>query len=903
MSNKKIALFLLFCFLSAGQVFAAGTAHKVTIDHLGNLDHYWIATSTAEGIKLKLSKSDFTEPQTLYGFTQEVLSFDIAKENTNFYLTFASNDASRGTDLYLVLSRDNGLSFSSPLLISPEAKNPSSATVDNQVSIAWEGDSSIYFITSQDSGRNFEIPCSIQITGEVLSSPSLAIDNLKNIHLAFLSKNTDINLNKIVYTRFAGHTPYQGMTGSEPRVLYESHDEITNPRIKIIPSGILVFWQKEYMQRRESYFSISLDGGKTFSKERLFDFEKDLLEFGLINGKPSAVTYADDPTSARYGSVLTVKQIDLQPPPAPQILFPADKAVLPPSHLKLTYALPGDDRLLCVIDLSPDENFNPAGVRNYKQITSPTQEVMEYCFPEELEDGNYFLKVYSSDGINTSASSQHLGFTIDSTSPQILSLEAERIEKNVVLQGKVSEFPSWLSINEKLVTLESSVTLTNPGEPGLETHFECQFPLEPGNNLFTLILTDEAGNQCIATEEVYYNPACPEITVVKPEESKWFKPDSTIFFEARVFDVQNDIEDGTEARVTIGGMLLEETLAYDQPENMLFGFITLPSELTEGKHTGAVVLSDKDGNEGRVNFAINIDGSPPVISQTAGNLFFSNSEKNLEIPVTDAGSGIDLSGSLIKISNISLEGTASLEGEKVIFISDSPLSEGSYEVEVFPRDLVGNVGAPVSLCLIVDTTPPKLALVGSYESQTSKKEITLQAHIEEEYPVIIKIYNNQSEIENFQISGDCFSRAIKLIPGNNDILIEASDQAGNTDSASIQTYASFAAASDLIADFRFGPNPFSPTQILPGTFSSHGKGMVFSYNLSQAADIKIFIFDLSGTLIWTKEIKNAVQGITPWNGIDQFGRISKNGVYPYIFSVSSGDAKETRRGKIIIYQP
>lgn len=854
--------------LFSGQVFA----HKIEIDPLGNIYHFWLApTSSSEGLvpstegtALKFSKSNFAEPQTLYTFSQEATSYDIEIDHTKYYLAYATQDS----DLYLIHSRDNGQTFSPPLLFSEQGKNPALAVKNDLLTIAWEEEKGIYYCKLEDGNTDLLETEAFFITGEALSAPALWIDDLNKTGLAFLSKNSYTDLKRVMYTSWAS---------PEPRVLYESHDNLKNLGIRNLSESLLVFWQKEYMGRRETYFCVSLDGGQTFSSEKRLELEKDLLGLIFSDGKFSSVTA--DPE-------LIIREIELPALSAPQVLFPHQDAVLSSSDLKLVYAYPGNDPFLCRIELLAD-------ARDLEQlISSPTQENLSYDFPVEFTDGSYSLKIHIFDGINRSPDSQIVSFKIDNIPPQIQSLEVQKEEKQLTLKGNISEFPAWLTINGQSVSVEAS-----------RAYFESEFALVPGENIFTLTLTDEAGNISVSTEEAFYDPAVPEITVLKPKESDWFKPDSAIVVEARVCDLQGDIEDETEAEITINNQVLEDTLVYDQLESNLFGFISLPAELNEGKYPGTITLRDKSGNTGQASFTINIDGSPPRINQPAGESCFTNSQTSLAVPAMDGGAGIDPSGTLIKIAGVSLEGSVSVEAQKIIFETEMPLSEGTYEVEIIARDRIGNVAEPIAFCLVVDTTPPELTLLGSYESNTAQGKIVVQGETKDQHPCSLNIYNNQKKIESFALSGDSFSKEIRLFQGSNNILIEVLDRSNNSASASINTFANFAAASSsLIQNCVHGPNPFSPSQNLPGAFAEQGKGMVFTYSLSAPAHIKIRIYDLTGTLIWTRDIANATSGVTAWSGESAFGQIVNNGIYPYIFSASSGGVTEIKRGKIMVYQ-
>ncbi len=861
---KRTALILaILALMLFGQALAS-LDHKIDLDPLGNVQHFWLAPSTVEGTALKFSKSVFAEPQTLFSFSQEVLSYDIEIDRTKFYLAYATQDS----DLYLIHSWDNGQTFSPPLLLSEQGTNPALAVKDDRLYVAWEEKEGIHFSQSEYSAMNFIESEPLLITGEALSAPALSIDDLNETGLAFLSKNSYTDLERVIYTSLAS---------PEPKVLYESHDNLINLGIRNLSESLLVFWQKEYMERRETYFCLSLDKGQSFGRAKRLELDKELLGLIFSKGKLCAVTASPE---------LTIEEIELPALAAPEILFPRDHAVLKSSGLKVVYAFLSNDPFLCKIELLSDAS-------TFDQlISSPTQENHSYNFPVEFTDGNYSLKIHIFDGINRSPDSQTVRFKIDNIPPQVQSLEAQREEKLLTLKGNISEFPAWLTINGQSVSLEAS-----------RAYFESEFALAPGENNFTLALRDEAGNISVSTEEAYYNPAVPEITVLKPRENDWFKPDSAILIEARVCDLQGDIEDETEAKITINNQTLEDTLVYDQLESNLFGFISLPAELGDGRYSGTITLSDRSGNEGQANFFLNIDGSPPKIIQAAGEACFTNSQSSLVIPAVDSGAGIDPSGTLIILFGISMEGAVSVEAQKIIFEVETPLPEGTYEVEVITRDKVGNVGEPIAFCLVVDATPPELTLLGSYESNTLKDKIVVQGKVVDQNPCSVNIYNNQKKIESFALSGNSFSKEISLFQGSNNILIEALDRSNNTASANLSTFANFASASSsLIQNCIHGPNPFSPAKNLPGAFASNGKGMVFTYSLSEPADIKIRIYDLTGTLIWTKDINHQTSGVTAWSGVDAFGQVARNGIYPYIFSATSGGATEIKRGKIMVYQ-
>ncbi|MCX5726112.1 MAG: S8 family serine peptidase [Candidatus Saganbacteria bacterium] len=75
-----------------------------------------------------------------------------------------------------------------------------------------------------------------------------------------------------------------------------------------------------------------------------------------------------------------------------------------------------------------------------------------------------------------------------------------------------------------------------------------------------------------------------------------------------------------------------------------------------------------------------------------------------------------------------------------------------------------------------------------------------------------------------------------------------------------------------------GPNPFSPI---------HGSTTIY-YKLSTNADITLFMFDISGSLVWKRRFSAGIEeggkqgdNKVVWNGFTDFGEIASNGVYVY----------------------
>jgi hypothetical protein len=851
MCIKKYLTMLFFVFVLLGQAFA-----QIEIDSAGNLYHFTLTSPSSESYILEYKKSIdqgniFGKSQTIRTSTIEIEDFQVKVDRNKFFLSYITEGS-----LFFSYSTDFGNNFSDPELIVNGTKKHALSINDNQVTLAWAKDNKIMVTSSEVEFISFLEPFIIEVTGETAASPTLLADD-QHTHLSFLTFDPNQNTNRIMYTK---------VDNLELKEIYHNYDEISNLNFIQSDSSLIIYWQKKYQMRNESYLSTSLNRGETFNSPIILPIEKPLLGIIVKQEKPYFISFENQ---------LIFEQLRIDLPLVPEILSVSGN--------QINYNYIGTLPILCKFDISKNESFPYNNFSRIEQLI--TKEVNSLALPKSLEDGSYYLRAYMSDGLNISPFSKIIQIKIDNTPPQVTSLETTQRMGKISIKGEIDESPAWVTINNQAVSFES----------------ETEFPLISGKNEFLILVSDEAGNYNTVTHEVFYNAASPEITVIKPNNNDWFKPGSSILVEATLYDHQGDIEDESDARVMINGELIEESLSYDSEDQTLFGFVTLPSEMIDGIHAGTISISDQQNNKGTIDFSINIDTSSPVVNLNKDKMY-ANNDNNISIPIQDNGAGVDVDGTVILFSGISYEGDISFEADQLIVNSAPPMSEGIYEVLVFSRDLVGNTGEVVALSIIIDSTPPNLELVGTYEASTTSDQLLLQAKIDDTNPVNVELLNNNNTVHSLLIQESNFSHKIPLQSGNNNIVINATDQSGNTTSKNIQIFASATSSSGLISSCTNGPNPFSPEKKLTGAYSTHGNGMVFSYNLNQTADIKIRIFDIVGNLIWAKDITNASSGVTAWDGTDQFGKIKSNGIYPYIFSATAGGKREIKRSKIIIYR-
>ncbi|MFA6549688.1 MAG: hypothetical protein WCT39_07180, partial [Candidatus Margulisiibacteriota bacterium] len=595
--------------------------------------------------------------------------------------------------------------------------------------------------------------------------------------------------------------------------------------------------------RSDRYYAYSLDGGKNFSRARL-DTDSNRL----------------DP---------------------PQIREPLDNAVLQSSALKVTYAPFSTDPLLCTLEISSRADFSPGGTWRFEQLLSPLTQETTVCIPSPfLSEGNYYVRISAGNGITTSLPSPSVRFSLDNTPPAIISCEAERKESNINFVIRTSE-PTRIYLNSAPLSPEASV------------FHQVSQPLAIGLNRFPFLASDEAGNVSITTQEVFINLVSPEISVKSPGRADWFKAGSAVIIEAQIWDLQKDIAPDAEPIIFFDHQPIENTLGYDAESGSLSGLVSLPPNTSGGQHTLTVKLKDMLNNEGEASFPICIDDTPPVFTSTT---CYTSSNHAVTLPLTEGGSGIDPAGTIVRISGTSLESSVSVESSSLTLSTGSFLLEGSYEAQVIPRDRAGNTGEKSTFCLVVDTTLPLLSATATKEGGT----IIVQGTVEDKNPASIKIYDNGLKVDECSDGSASFTRNIRAQSGKNALAVEAIDQAGNKTTVSLDAIFNDQVTSGIITDFCQGPNPFNPTQKLTGAFSAQGNGTLFSFALAKPADIKIRIYDITGTLIWCRDIPAAASGVTAWSGVDQFGSVTDNGIYPYIFSAAADGMNESRKGKIVI---
>jgi len=136
---------------------------------------------------------------------------------------------------------------------------------------------------------------------------------------------------------------------------------------------------------------------------------------------------------------------------------------------------------------------------------------------------------------------------------------------------------------------------------------------------------------------------------------------------------------------------------------------------------------------------------------------------------------------------------------------------------------------------------------------------------------------------------------VPLGAGEHMFYIEAYDELGNRGTSVPTTINVMAGGVNMIGETIAYPAPYSPKL---------GGDAIFTYNLSIDAPITIYLFDISGQIMWTKKYSTGINGgragynEVRWDGKTDFGGTIGNGIFIYQI-LSKG--KKIGSGKLIVY--
>lgn len=229
-------------------------------------------------------------------------------------------------------------------------------------------------------------------------------------------------------------------------------------------------------------------------------------------------------------------------------------------------------------------------------------------------------------------------------------------------------------------------------------------------------------------------------------------------------------------------------------------------------------------------------------------------------------------------------------------------------LRVFASDLSSiETTVPVT----VDNTSPEAAIVSPLNGAKVEGKVTIIGTAEDSnFDYYSLEYGKGTSPSAFELIGLFYVPVANGIIGTWEttglsgpytLRVRGFDKAGNYSTASISVEAKETAISAKNVQLQ---NSLPLTFVLPNPFDRSATSETsFVYNLSGNFTTTVYLFDLSGNLIWRKNYSpgenggKAGQNTPGWNGVDLFGEGVVNGVYLYQVTA---DNTVIARGKIVV---
>ncbi len=180
----------------------------------------------------------------------------------------------------------------------------------------------------------------------------------------------------------------------------------------------------------------------------------------------------------------------------------------------------------------------------------------------------------------------------------------------------------------------------------------------------------------------------------------------------------------------------------------------------------AMVL-DNAGNMANDMIVVNIVKKPPEVTVFfPPDGFITNSNMLTVSGTTDEGAAVSINGESVEVTF-------------TLFESDLKLVEGMNTIAVASMDVLGNTKV-VRLQVILDTRPPYIILQSPVENATTNLErISVTASLEDDLDLVINDIPIPYGSDWYQTGSGILEYEVPLLHGENTIVIEASDRAGN----------------------------------------------------------------------------------------------------------------------------
>ncbi|HEU4889628.1 MAG TPA: Ig-like domain-containing protein, partial [Thermoanaerobaculia bacterium] len=342
-----------------------------------------------------------------------------------------------------------------------------------------------------------------------------------------------------------------------------------------------------------------------------------------------------------------------------------------------------------------------------------------------------------------------VGVRVDADAP-VVAINAPAAVVNTSslnLQGTVSDVGSGIA----------SVRCNGVAATVSGGSYTCSVPIAPGNNELRVVATDVAGNESAAMAQTKLDQRAPSISISTPENSTTVNS-ATITIAGFVSD------DEQVAAFRIGSNAVQ----FDEA-----GSFSYETPLVSGNNTFTLTATDGGGNTATQTLQVH-RYVVPVVSITSPADFANVRDATITVTgtVSDPGATVavnDLAASVGSGGNFTVAGIPLQQGRTVITaIASSP----------------GGGSATTSINIYRDSIPPRLAVYSPEDGATVyASPISVSGMVDD--IVVGTINANQMRVTVNGVQAEVSNRAwlmrdVVLAPGQNTLLITATDEGGNS---------------------------------------------------------------------------------------------------------------------------
>ena len=424
----------------------------------------------------------------------------------------------------------------------------------------------------------------------------------------------------------------------------------------------------------------------------------------------------------------------------------------------------GEDRFVVTLDTIPpwieitshDDNgyFNTPVIDLSGKVNEPVPASEVNGSDVKVEDGIFtFSGLSLAEGANSisvgavdragNRGTKNITINLDTIPPEVgITSQTDNVYLNtpiISITGTLNEPVSGVSINGHDALIDEGYRLDD-------------FELTEGANTVSVTATDRAGNTGTKSIVINLDTAPPEVEITSQTENAYLNTPVISISGTLNEPVLSATVNGNAAAVTDG----------------FYSFNGIA--LAEGANTIVVEATDRAGNKGSKTITVNLDTVPPLVDIT--------SHKD---------------GVYLNTPQIALTGTVS-EPELNVSVNDLPayltetgyhipalnLTEGLNKITVKATDRAGNTGT-ATIDINLDTIEPVVD-ISSHENEEyiNTPLANISGTLNEPAPAVTVNGHSAATIE-----GAYSLDSIELTEGANNILVAASDRAGNIGTKSI----------------------------------------------------------------------------------------------------------------------